>query len=172
MLRKGQRPAVEPQIEGSIRLLDHCTFAWRRRETETRRTVSIGPTHCGACVQALRAIATREELSLSDGTETEEPAQRGPGPRAVLRDEAVGAMARRHFERAAELYQQLAELDPFEPGWLRRAGEAEQRAGQRGRAADSFARASRLYAARGFASRARQMCRLALELDAQRPDSR
>jgi hypothetical protein len=161
----------EALVEGSIRILDHCTFAWRRRETEYRRTVTIDPLHCDACVQALRAIAAREELVLPDGACAEEAPLRGAG-RAVLREAAATAMQKRHFARAAELYGRLAELDPDKPGWLRRAGDAEQRAGQRGRAADSFARASRLYAARGSVGRAREMCRRALELDAQRLDTR
>ena len=156
-------------MEGTIRILDHCTFHWRRRVTEYLREVAVEPAHCAPCVQALRAIAVREGFVLPGGTRME---GRSPSQRHVLREEAAAATKRRDYARAAELYLRLIELDPENPGWAMRAGEAELRAGQRDRAADRFGRAARQLAARGLAAKARAMCQLALELDAGRDELR
>ena len=48
-----------------------------------------------------------------------------------LKDEAAEAGTKARYRRAAELYEQIARLEPGDPQWSHRAGESWKRVGDR-----------------------------------------
>jgi len=41
------------EVQGSIVIRQHCTFAWRQTESAYQRIVDVEPRHCEACVAYL-----------------------------------------------------------------------------------------------------------------------
>ncbi len=86
-----------------------------------------------------------------------------------LKDRAATSQEGRRFAEAAELYLRLARLQPGQPEWQHRAGEALLRAGARARAVEQLVSAAEAYAWRGFYGKARAVARAALAVHPAHP---
>jgi hypothetical protein len=82
-----------------------------------------------------------------------------------LKDRALRAFEARRYREAARLFVETAALEPGDPLWRVRAGEAFRKLGLLSSAAASFAQAAAGYARNGFPLQAGAMRRLALSLD-------
>jgi hypothetical protein len=82
-----------------------------------------------------------------------------------LKDQALRAFEARRYQDAARLFVETAALEPGDPLWRVRAGEAFRKLGLVSSAAASFAQAAAGYTRNGFPLQARAMRRLALSLD-------
>ncbi len=71
---------------------------------------------------------------------------------------------------AVKALVELEKLEPEEPRWSQRLGEAHRRIGEKKDAVDAFARAFQRYFAKGFLPRAIAMAKLVKSLDAERGD--
>jgi CRP-like cAMP-binding protein len=83
-----------------------------------------------------------------------------------LKDQATRAIEKRNYERAAELYVEIAGREP-DPDWHHRAGEAFRRAGEPARAIESLTKAADGYGNGGFLLKAIAMCKTIVAIDPQ-----
>ena len=61
------------EVQGSIRIREHCTFQWRQTESAYQRIVDIELQHCDECVAYL---AKQSGFLLND---TRRPPKNGAG---------------------------------------------------------------------------------------------
>ncbi|MFT3692676.1 MAG: cyclic nucleotide-binding domain-containing protein [Kofleriaceae bacterium] len=85
-----------------------------------------------------------------------------------LREEAAAAVARGNFGDALALYQELETLEPMAAAWPKRVGETYRRMGDVAAAVSAFERAVDKYAHDGLLVQAIAVCKLILQLDANR----
>ncbi len=88
----------------------------------------------------------------------------------ALRAEWYRAVEKNRPQDAVKALAQLEQLEPFEPRWSQRLGEAYRRAGKTKEAVDAFVRAFDGYFSRGFVPRAIAMAKLVKSMDAERGD--
>jgi CRP-like cAMP-binding protein len=81
-----------------------------------------------------------------------------------LKDQAAKAAEKRHYDKAAELYLQIAELEADEPDWRQRAGEALKKTDDLPGAAAQFKLAAEGYAKAGFLLKAIAVCKVVLQI--------
>lgn len=81
-----------------------------------------------------------------------------------VKDQAMRALEKRNYPRAAELYLQIAERE-VDPDWRQRAGDAFRRAGDTARAIDVLNQAAEAYAHGGFLLKAIAVSKTLLQLD-------
>lgn len=72
---------------------------------------------------------------------------------------------KKKFNKAAQVFEELARADPKNPRWSHRQGEAHQKAGDSGMAIMAFQRAARLYAEKHFPLKGIALCKMILSLD-------
>ena len=87
-----------------------------------------------------------------------------------LKDEAAEAATTARYRRAAELYEQIARLEPGDPQWSHRAGESWKRVGDRPAAITRLTTAAEGYARSGFLLKAISVAKMVLELDPGRTE--
>jgi len=80
------------------------------------------------------------------------------------------AIERDRHADAVKALVELEQLDPDEPRWSQRLGEALRRAGRQREAEDAFARAAERFMEKGFLPRAIAMAKLVASLDPARGD--
>lgn len=88
----------------------------------------------------------------------------------ALREAWERALEKGKHAEAAKALGELEELEPSEPLWSHRLGEALRRLGRTADAVDAFARAADRYVQRGFLPRAVAMAKLVTSLDPARTD--
>ena len=84
----------------------------------------------------------------------------------TLRDEAQKAVDKAKWAKAVEIYGQLAAVQPVEPLWPHRAGEALRKVGDKLNAIVAFRKAADLYHAAGFLLKAIAIWKKIDKLDA------
>jgi CRP-like cAMP-binding protein len=82
-----------------------------------------------------------------------------------LREEAAELVSSGKQLKAAKLYESLAELEPSEGDWRRRAAECYRLAGKRTEQLEQLTLAARAYASTGQVLKGVAMCKLALAID-------
>jgi CRP-like cAMP-binding protein len=82
-----------------------------------------------------------------------------------LKDQAAKAVEKKSYAKAGELYLQIAQLEPDDPDWPLRAGEALRKAGELVRAARAFEVAADGYARSGALLKAIAVCKVVLQID-------
>jgi CRP-like cAMP-binding protein len=82
-----------------------------------------------------------------------------------LKDQAAKAVEKRSYDKAAELYLQIAQLEPDEADWRQRAGEALRKTEDHAGAAAQFMLAAEGYAKAGFLLKAIAVCKVVLQID-------
>ena len=83
-----------------------------------------------------------------------------------VKDQAMRALEKRNYPRAAELYLEIAEREA-DPDWRQRAGDAYRRAGDTARAVEVLNQAAEAYAHGGFLLKAIAVSKTLLQLDPQ-----
>jgi CRP-like cAMP-binding protein len=82
-----------------------------------------------------------------------------------LKDQAAKAVEKRNYDKAAELYLQIAQLEPDDADWRQRAGEALRKTDDHAAAAAQFVLAAEGYAKAGFLLKAIAVCKVVLQID-------
>jgi CRP-like cAMP-binding protein len=83
----------------------------------------------------------------------------------VLKDRAVELMGKRRFDKAAQAYAQLCELDPKDAALKHRLGDALRAAGKPQEAVTAYRHAADRYGADGMLLKAIAVCKVILEID-------
>lgn len=82
-----------------------------------------------------------------------------------LKEQALKAIEKQQWAKAAELYIQIAEAEPADPDWRQRAGEALRKVPDKARAAAELMVAAEGYAKNGFLLKAIAVCKVVLQID-------
>jgi CRP-like cAMP-binding protein len=82
-----------------------------------------------------------------------------------LKDRAVELMGKRRFDKAAQAYAQLCELDPRDAALRHRLGDALRAAGKIPEAVSAYRRAADRYGEEGLLLKAIALCKVILEID-------
>lgn len=82
-----------------------------------------------------------------------------------LEDKAQGHLEWQRYEKALEVFQEIAGLDPDNPRWLHKLGEAYNRLGRAAEAIAAYDQAARLNVEQGQLLKAIAQCRMVLDLD-------
>jgi len=84
-----------------------------------------------------------------------------------LKDQAVKAVEKKQYAKAAELYLEIARAEPADPDWHQRAGEAFRKVPDAAHAVRELELASEGYAKGGFLLKAIAVCKVVLSIDAK-----
>jgi len=83
---------------------------------------------------------------------------------AKLKSAAAKYRTQRKHGRAAEAFAELADLDPKNPRWPHKLGEAHRSLGQKGEAVAAFEKAANAYLDKGFILKAIALCNMVISL--------
>jgi CRP-like cAMP-binding protein len=84
-----------------------------------------------------------------------------------LKEQAIKAIEKKQYAKAAELYLQIAAAEPNDPDWHQRAGEAWRKVPDGPRATAELTLAAEGYAKGGFLLKAIAVCKVVQQIDPQ-----
>ena len=104
------------------------------------------------------------DLFRRDSKPSQRRNTRSDSDRDLARAALVRAVIKADHVAERRALTELLELEPREPRWAHKLGDALRKAGMRPQAAQAYRRAAELYAEVGFAQRSHAMTRLARSL--------